>query len=53
MAAARADRCCSEGGSADAGLLDLYFLTDEERTKIEQVLAEDQKLLMHDRVRLG
>lgn len=34
-------------------LLDLTFLTPEERKKISQVLDEDDKLLTEERIRLG
>lgn len=35
------------------GLLDLSFLTEEEREKIESVLKADESLKLRDRVRLG
>lgn len=40
---------------ADVGnsLLDLTFLSEEERKKIEGVLKADQDLRMRDRARLG
>ena len=34
-------------------LLDLTFLTPEERKKIMEVLDEDDKLLTEERIRLG
>ncbi len=34
-------------------LLDLSFLTDQEREKIELVLKEDENLRTRDRIRLG
>lgn len=34
-------------------LLDLGFLTPEERAKLEDVIRADQNLLMQDRVRVG
>lgn len=34
-------------------LLDLSFLTGEEREKIELVLKEDENLKIKDRIRLG
>ena len=34
-------------------LLDLSFLTGEEREKIELVLKEDEDLRIRDRIRLG
>ena len=34
-------------------LLDLSFLTEEEREKIEVVLREDEDLRTRDRIRLG
>ena len=34
-------------------LLDLSFLTDEERGKLEAVIRADQNLLVQDRVRVG
>ena len=33
--------------------LDLAFLTEEERTKIERVLAADEALRTKDQIRLG
>lgn len=54
MAAARADMSSGVGTfSVLECLLDLDFLTDEERAKLEEVLEEDHKLVMQDRVRLG
>ena len=42
------------GPSADGGgLLDLSFLTDEEREKLEAVLKQDEDLKTRDRIRLG
>lgn len=47
----------SGGGSILNGdseeLLDLSFLTDEEREKIRSVLQEDEALRTRDRIRLG
>ena len=40
----------SNGGDS---LLDLHFLTEEERAKIEKVLREDEELKTRDRIRLG
>lgn len=40
-----------EGGEED--LLDLSFLTEEERDKIRAVLKEDEALRTRDRIRLG
>ena len=34
-------------------LLDLSFLTAEERAKLEAVIRADQNLLVKDRVRVG
>lgn len=39
--------------SEGEGLLDLTFLTEEERDKIESVLREDEDLRTRDRIRLG
>lgn len=36
-----------------APLIDLSFLTPEERAKIESVVRADQSLLIKDRVRVG
>ncbi len=41
------------GGDAEGGLLDLTFLTDEEKEKITSVLKADQELRIRDRIRLG
>lgn len=41
------------GSSGSSGLLDLSFLTEEEREKIELVVREDETLRMRDRIRLG
>ena len=38
---------------SDNPLLDLSFLTEEEKEKIETVLKEDQELRIRDRIRLG
>ena len=40
-----------EGGEEE--LLDLSFLTEEERDKIRAVLKEDEALRIRDRIRLG
>lgn len=40
-----------DGG--DEQLLDLSFLTEEEREKLEVVLKEDEDLRIWDRIRLG
>ncbi len=38
---------------ASSPLLDLSFLTEEERVKIERVLRADAELKTRDRIRLG
>ncbi len=43
----------TDGAGGEVSLLDLSFLTDEERVKIESVLQADQKLRTRDRIRLG
>lgn len=48
-----ASETLSNGDELDENLLDLHFLTEEERCKLQQVLEEDHKLLMQDRVRVG
>ena len=40
-------------GAGESELLDLSFLTDVEREKIELVLKEDEDLRTRDRIRLG
>lgn len=40
-------------GSKKSNLLDLSFLTEEEREKLEDVLKEDEDLRIKDRIRLG
>jgi hypothetical protein len=37
----------------ETGLLDLSFLTEEEREKLQAVLKEDEDLRTRDRIRLG
>ena len=39
--------------SPSVSLLDLTFLTDEEREKISSVLRADEELRTRDRIRLG
>ena len=38
---------------ADSDLLDLKHLTYAEREKIREVLEEDRKLMIKDRIRIG
>ena len=40
------------GGSSEE-LLDLSFLTEQEREKIQAVLNQDEALRTRDRIRLG
>ena len=40
-------------GNSQLALLDLSFLSEEEREKIERVLKADQEIRTKDRVRLG
>ena len=40
-------------GNNQLALLDLSFLSEEERKKIERVLKADQEIRTKDRVRLG
>ena len=37
----------------EEGLLDLSFLTEEEREKLRAVLRADEDLKIRDRIRLG
>ena len=39
--------------STEGGLLDLSFLTEQEREKLEAVLKDDEDLRTRDRIRLG
>lgn len=39
--------------NSELPLLDLSFLTEEERSKIQSVLQADQELKTRDRIRLG
>ena len=49
-----ADRCeHNANGTNDSSLLDLRFLTSEERERIRSVLEEDEKLRTANRIRLG
>ena len=49
-----ADKCeHNANGTFDSALLDLRFLTDEERERIRNVLEEDEKLCTANRIRLG
>ena len=43
----------ADGISNHLALLDLSFLSEEERGKIERVLKADQEVRTKDRVRLG
>lgn len=43
----------ADGISNHLALLDLSFLSEEEREKIERVLKADQDVRTKDRVRLG
>ena len=43
----------ADGISNHLALLDLSFLSEEEREKIERVLKADQEVRTKDRVRLG
>ena len=48
------DKCeHNANGTVDSSLLDLRFLTSEERERIRSVLEEDEKLRIANRVRLG
>ena len=40
-------------GCQDSNILDLSFLTFEERKKLEDVLKADDDLRIKDRIRLG
>ena len=49
-----ADKCeHNANGTVESSLLDLRFLTNEERERIRSVLEEDEKLRTANRVRLG
>lgn len=50
---ANAAAAVAPSSPAAVSLLDLQFLTDEERVKIESVLRADEELRTRDRVRLG
>ena len=50
MAELGAQNC---GVDMATGLLDLSFLTEEERDKLRVVLKEDEDLRTRDRIRLG
>ena len=48
------DKCeHNVNGTVDSSLLDLRFLTDEERERIRGVLEEDEKIRTANRIRLG
>lgn len=48
-----ADESGESSTDGELPLLDLSFLTDEERDRIETVLQADQELRTRDRIRLG